>query len=61
MIKNDAESLKVLQYSFCLVPICFFVLSVSFLWHYPLTRERHGELRKELMRRELTADNLDQT
>ena len=61
MIKNDAESLKVLQYSFCLVPICFFVLSVSFLWHYPLSRERHGELRKELMRRELTADNLDQT
>ncbi len=59
LIQNDPNSLKVLQYSFCFVPICFFILSVGFLWNYPLTRERHGELRDALTRKNLVAENMD--
>ncbi|MEJ6592006.1 MAG: MFS transporter [SAR86 cluster bacterium] len=59
LIQNDPDSLKVLQYSFCFVPICFFILSVGFLWNYPLTRERHGELRAALTRKNLLAQDMD--
>ncbi|MEJ6684897.1 MAG: MFS transporter [SAR86 cluster bacterium] len=59
LIQNDPDSLKVLQYSFCFVPICFFILSVGFLWNYPLTRERHGELREALTRKNLLAQDMD--
>ena len=59
LIQNDPDSLKVLQYSFCFVPICFFILSVGFLWNYPLTRERHSELRDALTRKNLVAENMD--
>jgi glycoside/pentoside/hexuronide:cation symporter, GPH family len=45
---NDPAGLKALQYSFCLVPCVFFALSITFIWGYPLTRERHLALRERL-------------
>ena len=55
-IPNDMAGLKALQYSFCGVPVFFMLVSVSFIWSYPLTRERHNELRIALEARALVAE-----
>lgn len=52
---HDPVGLKALQYSFCGVPCFFFFVSIAFIWAYPLTREKHTELREALARRELLA------
>lgn len=53
---NNMAGLKALQYSFCGVPCFFILISIAFIWNYPLTRERHGELRNALSRRDLVAE-----
>jgi len=53
---NDPAGLKALQYSYCGVPCFFFFISVAFIWNYPLSREKHGELRRALADRDLVAD-----
>lgn len=54
---NDMASLKALQYSYCGVPVFFFFVSIAFIWNYPLTREKHSELRAELAKRDLAAEH----
>jgi len=53
---HDPVGLKALQYSFCGVPCFFFFISIAFIWSYPLTREKHGELRDALASRALVAE-----
>jgi Na+/melibiose symporter-like transporter len=55
-VLNDPAGLKALHYSFCAVPCVFFFISIAFIWNYPLTREKHNELRKDLARRRLAAE-----
>lgn len=53
---NDPAGLKALQYSFCGVPCFFFFISIAFIWFYPLTRDKHNELREALAQRALSAE-----
>ena len=53
---NDPVGLKALQYSFCGVPCFFFLISIAFIWNYPLTRDRHNELRQALAQRSLVVE-----
>lgn len=52
---NDPAGLKALHYSFCLVPCVFFVVSIGFIWAYPLTRDKHRALREKLEQQALVA------
>ncbi|MEX0942030.1 MAG: MFS transporter [Pseudomonadales bacterium] len=52
---NDPAGLKALHYSFCAVPCIFFFISIAFIWNYPLTRERHNQLRDALASQRLAA------
>lgn len=48
---NDPASLRALHYTFCAVPLLFFFASIACIWHYPLTREHHAEVRAALAAR----------
>lgn len=54
---NDPAGLKALQYSFCGVPCFFFFISIAFIWNYPLTRDKHSELRQALAQKDLVAEH----
>jgi Na+/melibiose symporter-like transporter len=58
LAENDAAGLDVLHYAFCFVPICFFMMSVACIWNYPITREKHSELRDQLADRGLVAQEV---
>jgi len=58
LAENDPGGLDVLHYAFCLVPICFFLASIACIWNYPITRERHAELRKQLGEKGLVAQDV---
>jgi GPH family glycoside/pentoside/hexuronide:cation symporter len=57
LIQNDSAGLDVLHYSFCLVPIFFFLLSVAAIWNYPITREKQSLMQMELEARALVAQD----
>ncbi|XOV89631.1 MAG: MFS transporter [Pseudomonadota bacterium] len=57
-LASDAAGLKALHYSFCGVPVFFFIISIAFIWWYPLTREKHNELRAALERKALVAEQV---
>lgn len=50
-LHNDDASLRALHYSFCAVPVGFFLLSVACIWHYPIDRTRHAAVQTALAAR----------
>jgi Na+/melibiose symporter-like transporter len=47
---NTAAQLNALALIYTMGPALFFVSALWLVWHYPLTRERHAELRAALER-----------
>jgi Na+/melibiose symporter-like transporter len=40
-----------LRFLFALLPSVFFLLAGAIIWKYPITEQRHAEMRAELARR----------
>jgi Na+/melibiose symporter-like transporter len=49
---NDVSQLTSLAVLYAIVPAIFFCSALYIAWHYPLTSERHAEIRAELTARE---------
>lgn len=45
---NTEEQLFGLKFLFALLPSAFYLAACAIIWHYPITEERHAELRREL-------------
>jgi glycoside/pentoside/hexuronide:cation symporter, GPH family len=48
---NDPAQLFGLRFMFALFPSLFFLAAAAIIWRYPITEERHREMREELERR----------
>jgi Na+/melibiose symporter-like transporter len=55
----DEAGLTALHYSYCLVPCIFFILSAACIWNYPLTRQKHNQLREKLASLEIRESTVD--
>jgi Na+/melibiose symporter-like transporter len=47
---NGADELLGLRLLFSTIPSLFYLGAAAIIWNYPITRERHAELRAELSR-----------
>ena len=45
---NDEGGLLALTVFYCMVPIALWLLAAATLWHFPITRERHDEIRQQI-------------
>ena len=56
---NDPDALFGLRFLFALLPSAFFLLAGAIIWKYPITEERHAEMRAELAKRSDSTDSTD--
>jgi Na+/melibiose symporter-like transporter len=45
---NNADQLFGLRFLFALLPSAFYLLACAIIWNYPITKEKHAEMRAEL-------------
>jgi Na+/melibiose symporter-like transporter len=45
---NDADQMFGLRFLFALLPSAFYLLACAIIWKYPITEERHAEMRAQL-------------
>jgi len=53
---NDTDQLFGLSFLFALLPSAFYLLACAIIWHYPITSEKHAEMREELERRKISTE-----
>lgn len=56
---NSASQLWGLKVLFALLPSAFYLAACAIIWHYPITEERHAQLRRELEAKNQSMASLD--
>ncbi|MEM7017281.1 MAG: MFS transporter, partial [Pseudomonadota bacterium] len=51
---NNADQLFGLSFLFALLPSAFYLTACAIIWHYPITEEKHKEIRDELLAKNVT-------